>query len=369
MEVIAWTGAGHLRGRGLEPHDIDEELLREQVIGFIPHRGARVAYAVTGTGPPLLLDVGRAHHLEAFWRHAPYRHLVRRLSRRFTVLRWDRPGFGMSDRQPADLSWEAEDALVEGLVRMVGGGAVAVVAAGDAGPTMVRFAASRPDRVSRLALFGTAADAHAPVSGLTAAALELLAGTSAPAIHDAVAAALAAGSEPDVAPWLATALEASADVATMAGLVAWPAGHTGAPAELVRAPTIVLHRVGDAVLPPRFGRALAARIPGAAFVPLPGSAHLIYAGDPEPLLATLLPFLLQDGDGEPRPLSQRELEVAHMVTLGLTNAEIGRHLSIRPRTVDAHLEHIRAKLGVNSRARIAAWSARNQPLRVVQGGS
>ncbi|HEY7200227.1 MAG TPA: alpha/beta fold hydrolase [Candidatus Dormibacteraeota bacterium] len=356
MEVIAACDPSGQRS------DVDAELL--QVIGFFTHRGAHVAYAATGTGPPLLLDVGRVHHLEAFWRHAPYRRLVRRLSRRFTVLRWDRPGFGMSDRGPADLSAEAEAALVERLADVVGGAPVAIVAAGDAGPTMVRFAAGHPERVSRLALFGTSADARPLVPGLTGEALELLAAAVAPAIHDAVAAALAAGSEPGVGSWLASALEAAADVRALAAVLARPAedgGRAGAAAEDIRAPTLVLHRLDDAVVPRWSGRALAARIPGARFVPLEGASNLVYGGDPEPLLAALLPFLLEGADGEPSLLSLREREVAHLVTLGLTNAEIGRELSIRPRTVDAHMEHIRAKLGVNSRARIAAWSVRNQP--------
>jgi len=87
----------------------------------------------------------------------------------------------------------------------------------------------------------------------------------------------------------------------------------------------------------------------------------VYAGDVEPLLASLLPFLLEGDEWEPTPLSQREMEVARMVPLGLTNAEIGHRLSIRRRTVDAHLEHVRAKLGVTSRAQIAAWVVHDQP--------
>src|SRR5689334_4785216 len=100
--TAALWGAG--RHRGPEPPRGGEDLVQEQVIRFFPYRRARVAYAVTGTGPPLLLDVGRVHHLEAFWQYAPYRWLVQRLSRRFTVFRWDRPGFGMSDRLRPDLS-------------------------------------------------------------------------------------------------------------------------------------------------------------------------------------------------------------------------------------------------------------------------
>ncbi|HXM53896.1 MAG TPA: alpha/beta fold hydrolase [Candidatus Dormibacteraeota bacterium] len=367
--AVAWTAAERWHGLGQEPWPVDDELLGEQVIGFLTHRGGQVAYAVTGTGPPLLLDVGRVHHLEAFWEHVPYRHLVQRLSRRFTVVRWDRPGLGMSDRGVADLSPEAEEALVERLVDHLGGTPIAVVAAGGAGPTMVRYAARHPEHIARLALFGTVADRGALLPGLTEAARELLAGASAPAVHDVVAAALAAGSEPDVSSWLASALETSADVPTMMELVARPPDpHAESHAAFVRAPTLVLHRAQDPVVDAALGRALASRIPGARFVMLGGSSHLIYAGDPEPLIGALLPFLVADGGGEPVPLSQRELEIARMVTFGLTNAEIGHRLSIRRRTVDAHLEHIRAKLRVNSRARIAAWAARNQPPDSAQDG-
>ena len=54
-------------------------------------------------------------------------------------------------------------------------------------------------------------------------------------------------------------------------------------------------------------------------------------------------------------LSRREREVAALVVEGLTNKEIAARLFISERTVDGHLEHVREKLGVNSRAQIAAW--------------
>jgi DNA-binding CsgD family transcriptional regulator/pimeloyl-ACP methyl ester carboxylesterase len=336
----------------------------EQAIGFLPHRGRRIAYAVSGAGPPLLLDVGRPHHLEAFWRYAPYRHLVQRLSRRFTVVRWDRPGIGLSDRQALDLSPEAELALVERLVMFLAGDDVAILAAGDAGPGMVRFAARRPERVSRLALFGTAAAGHLLMPGPDEA-LALLTGASAAAIHDVVAAAQAAGCEPEVSSWLASALEASADVPTMVQLVA-AAGEIDArqDAAFVRTPTLVLHRSGDAVVDPQAARTLASSIPGAEFAALDGRSHLIYAGDIAAMLGSLIPFLA--GGGEvPAPLSDRELEVAEMVTLGLSNAEIGTRLVIRRRTVEAHLEHIRTKLGVSSRAQIAVWFTRSSRAGIV----
>jgi DNA-binding CsgD family transcriptional regulator/sugar lactone lactonase YvrE len=57
-------------------------------------------------------------------------------------------------------------------------------------------------------------------------------------------------------------------------------------------------------------------------------------------------------------LSRRELEIAGLVADGLTNREIASRLFISERTVDGHLEHVREKLGVNTRAQIASWVAR-----------
>jgi DNA-binding CsgD family transcriptional regulator/DNA-binding beta-propeller fold protein YncE len=57
------------------------------------------------------------------------------------------------------------------------------------------------------------------------------------------------------------------------------------------------------------------------------------------------------------PLSRREQEVAALVAEGLTNRAIAARLFISERTVDGHLEHIREKLGVNSRAQVAVWFA------------
>jgi DNA-binding CsgD family transcriptional regulator/tetratricopeptide (TPR) repeat protein len=54
-------------------------------------------------------------------------------------------------------------------------------------------------------------------------------------------------------------------------------------------------------------------------------------------------------------LSARELEVARLISHGATNREIGQQLTISPRTVSAHVEHILAKLDVARRAEIAAW--------------
>ncbi|MBW8485436.1 LuxR C-terminal-related transcriptional regulator [Actinomadura sp. PM05-2] len=60
-------------------------------------------------------------------------------------------------------------------------------------------------------------------------------------------------------------------------------------------------------------------------------------------------------------LSPRETEVAELVAGGLTNREIARRLVIAKRTVDSHVEHILAKLGVASRTQIATWITEHRP--------
>jgi len=54
-------------------------------------------------------------------------------------------------------------------------------------------------------------------------------------------------------------------------------------------------------------------------------------------------------------LTGREREVAALVTDGLSNRVIAERLVISKRTVDAHLEHIFAKLGISSRVHVATW--------------
>jgi predicted ATPase/DNA-binding CsgD family transcriptional regulator len=54
-------------------------------------------------------------------------------------------------------------------------------------------------------------------------------------------------------------------------------------------------------------------------------------------------------------LSRREIQIAELVARGLSNEEVARQLNLSRRTVDAHLEHIRTKLGVRSRVGVATW--------------
>jgi non-specific serine/threonine protein kinase len=56
------------------------------------------------------------------------------------------------------------------------------------------------------------------------------------------------------------------------------------------------------------------------------------------------------------PLTARERQVAELIAEGMTNPEIARRLHMASRTADAHVEHIRNKLGLRTRAQIAVWA-------------
>jgi non-specific serine/threonine protein kinase len=64
----------------------------------------------------------------------------------------------------------------------------------------------------------------------------------------------------------------------------------------------------------------------------------------------------------PRPhgLTRREIQVSGLIAQGLTSVQIGQRLGIARRTAEAHTEHIMTKLGVRSRAQVAAWVERNK---------
>jgi DNA-binding NarL/FixJ family response regulator len=123
---------------------------------------------------------------------------------------------------------------------------------------------------------------------------------------------------------------------------------------MIRARTVVLHRDADRATGFELGREVAALIPGAVLLPLPGASHLFYHGDWARVLAAMLGFLREPAGSGPQ-LTGREPEVAGLVAEGLTNHSIAVRLSVAPRTAEAHVENIRRKLQVRSRAQIATW--------------
>jgi DNA-binding NarL/FixJ family response regulator len=66
------------------------------------------------------------------------------------------------------------------------------------------------------------------------------------------------------------------------------------------------------------------------------------------------PVARRPGDGGTTELSKREREVAELVAAGNSNPQIAQTLYLSPKTVEGHMSRIFGKLGVSSRAELAA---------------
>lgn len=126
----------------------------------------------------------------------------------------------------------------------------------------------------------------------------------------------------------------------------------------VHAPTLVVHRDHDRAAPVEQAAALAGGIGGARFVVLPGHSHLPYAGDAHALVTEIRRFLgLRASRRGALTLTPRQAEVAALISEGCTNREIAERLGIDERSAEGHVERIRLRLDLRSRAQIAAWFA------------
>jgi pimeloyl-ACP methyl ester carboxylesterase/DNA-binding CsgD family transcriptional regulator len=311
------------------------------------------------------------------WRDSAFRAFVEAIGRHRTVVRYDAPGTGLSDRsQPPSTSLDDQVAVLAGVIDAVGAESVDLFAASSGGPVTTAYAVANPHRVRRLIEYGTYAsggeiadeDARESIVGIVrrhwGVGSRVLTDVFMP---DATAAERKAFVEfqrqSASAELAARALECiyAFDVADRLGQV--------------QAPVLVLHRRGDRAIPYRLGQDLATRIPGATFVALEGSDHFPWLGRTGEVVRAALEGLgIDPGEIEVEPdaevvagddgavaesdLSARELEVLRLVARGLSDREIADQLVLSPHTVHRHVANIRTKLRLPSRAAAAAQAAR-----------
>ena len=243
--------------------------------------GRRVAHAVTGAGPPLVAPAWWVSHLEFDWRDQAFRGFWESVGEGYTLVRYDRLGVGMSDRdvRDEDLTLDVDVALLGAVLDELGLQKVALVGGSSGGYAAIAFAARFPERVDRLLLYG----AYAEGSSITSPAVrEAIVGTV--RSHWGLGSRLLA----DIFLGDTTGAEQEQLAGTARGGEPGDCGHVAGVrlrqrrrSELgqVRAPTLVVHRRGDRAVPYQLGRELAAGIPKATLIPLDGSAHFPWAGD------------------------------------------------------------------------------------------
>ncbi len=320
----------------------------------------RVAYSASGAGPALLFESGWVSHLRGQLELGSFGSFVERLTERFTVIRYDKPGCGLSDRDGIDLSFDGQVAAALAVADAAGAGRFHLFGASQGGQLAAAIAARYPDRVETLVVYGMCASgqdlAPAEVRESVVALVRAHWGLGLKALAGAFITDPTAGELEAFTRWQ----RAGASAAVAARLLEVYYGtDIRALLPAIRARTAVLHREADRGTRFELGREVAALIPGAVLIPLPGSSHLFYYGDWLAVVDAVLGFLCEPASEGPR-LTGREFEVAGLVADGLTNQAIARRLSVAPRTAEAHVENIRRKLQVRSRAQIAAWVAEHR---------
>jgi pimeloyl-ACP methyl ester carboxylesterase/DNA-binding CsgD family transcriptional regulator len=319
----------------------------------------RVAYATVGRGPALVLPAAWISHLELQWQDPAMRGFLLPLAARRTVVQYDKPGCGLSDAWPERLTLDDSVELLRGVVDHLELDRFDLLGISEAGPVSLAFAARYPDRVGRLVVYGGYADGHqiatpevrTAVIGMVRAhwglGSDVLADLFLPDASAETKAHFARQQRHAATGEFASELLAQCYATRVDDVL-----------DQVKTPTSVLHRRDDRAIPFRLGRDLAARVPGARLVPLPGRSHFPYAGDSASVVRAILEFLGETAPAVPSGLTPRQLEVAALVAEGLTNRQIAQRLGIEERSAEGHAERIRLRLGVTSRSQIAAWWAR-----------
>jgi pimeloyl-ACP methyl ester carboxylesterase/DNA-binding CsgD family transcriptional regulator len=335
-------------------------------IRFLTLDGRRIAYERHGEGPLLLCPAWWVGHLELDRENPAIARFWDAVRAGWSVVRYDRFGVGVSDRElrAGDTTIDGEVAVIEALLDELGADRAGLFGGSSGGCAAIAFAARRPERVDHLLLYGAYADGPSitrpEVSAAIAATVRSHWGLGSRLLSDVFLGEVD-GHEQEV---FARFQRSAASAETAARLLE-QVYRNDVRDELprVQAPTLVVHRREDRAIPYALGREVAAGIPGATLVPLPGSAHFPWAGDADGVVRALRRAPTTRPDRPPEEpaavlLSRREREVLRLVADGLNDGEIAEQMVVSPHTVHRHVANIRRKLGRGSRTAAVAEAAR-----------
>lgn len=333
--------------------------------------GVKIAYARYGEGPPLVINSCWLSHLQFDWQSPVWRHFVEGLGRSTTTLRYDERGFGLSDWDVDDFSFEARIADLEAVVDDAGFGRFTLLGMAQGGPVAIAYAARHPDRVERLILSSCS---PATIVDEQDAAMEqafihmIRVGWARPEseFRRVFTSLMIPGATPEQMAWLDDLLK----MATSAeNCVAARQGRYDIDVRPLlpdlAVPTLVIQSRGDRMTDFDDARALAAGIPGARLVPLESENHILLADEPAwPVFLREVTAFVGPAPSRPdaveavRTLTDRERDVLARAATGDDNDAIAAALTLSPRTVERHLQNVYRKLGVSGRsARAAAVAA------------
>ncbi|HZN13912.1 MAG TPA: adenylate/guanylate cyclase domain-containing protein [Acidimicrobiales bacterium] len=259
---------------------------------YADSEGVSIAYQVFGDGPlDLLVAPGFISHLDMFWSFPSSIPFYEPLASFARVILFDKRGTGLSDPTTSVPTLDERIADMRVVLDAVGSEKTAIMGVSEGGPMALMFAATWPERVVALVLYGSAARIS-PDEGRVA--FEMVAalaenwgrGDSAEVFSPSVHA------NPVLRRLVAVYERASASPSMVRALIAGcMASDVRSILPSIHVPTLVIHREGDRALPVSSGRELAAAIPGAKLVVLPGSDHTPWTGDYAAITSAMTQFL------------------------------------------------------------------------------
>lgn len=250
--------------------------------------GTRIAYAVHGSGPPLVIATCWLSHLQFDWESPVWRHFLADVGEFATIIRFDERGHGLSDWDVEDFSLEARLSDLEAVVADAGFDRFALMAMSQGGPVALHYVARHPERVTRLMFYGSYAAAFrdpTPEDLALSEAFEQMikVGWARPdsAFRRVFTSMMIPGASEEQMRWLdelqRVAVSAGNAYAARRERNKADATHL---LEQVRVPTLVLHSRDDRMNEFDEARLMASSIPGARLVPLESSNHIVLADEP-----------------------------------------------------------------------------------------
>lgn len=249
-------------------------------IGYVTDRkGRSIGYALHGKGPLVIVPPFWVTAADLWHDHPDIRDFYQSLGKDLRILRYDRPGSGLSREALPNETLDDEIALLQDIIAAFGAECFSLFAISAAGAVAIRYAADNPSKVKRLCFYGSYASGKDLASPEAQAMLVGLIrqhwGVGARALADIfVPSADAAGRQRFAAQQRAAAgPEQAASMLKMSWKV-----DAKTEADKIRVPTLVLHRKDDRAVPVDHGQWLARNIPGARLQLLPGDAHAPWFG-------------------------------------------------------------------------------------------
>ena len=251
--------------------------------------GVRLAYATTGNGPPLVKASNWLTHLDFEWGSPIWRHWYAALSLHHRLVRYDERGNGMSQRDVPDVSFDTWVRDLETVVDAAGLDRFPLLGISRGGSIAIAYAVKHPERVTHLVLYGAFATGLNPVGtprelearSALVSLMRLGWGLNNPAFCKMFTCRFIPEATSEHEQWLDELQRVSTSPENAARLMERDDDIDVRPLlSQVKAPTLVIHCDRDRAVPAEDGRLLAAGIPGARYVSLPGANHLMLEGEP-----------------------------------------------------------------------------------------